>query len=377
MIYLDNSATTAVCKQAADKAYAVMTAQFGNPSSLHSLGIRAESEMTEARQRLADLIGAAEAEIVFTSGGTEANNLAILGAARAKKRRGLHIVRSAIEHPSVTAAFDRLAEEGFEVTVVPPAADGSINPNDVVAACRPDTVLVSVMLVNNETGARFPMDKTAPRIRKRSPLAVIHTDAVQAVGKIPIHVGRMGIDLLSVSGHKLYAPKGVGALYCRKGTRLLPPAALGGGQEKGVRSGTENVPAIAAFGEAIRALPPTAESLARFTALKERLLEGLQSLPEVRVHLPLDGVPYVVNFSVMGLRSETLIHFLAEREIYLSGGSACAKGHASPVLTSMGLPPAEIDSALRVSFGLHNTNEDVDGLLAALRIAANTLTHKR
>ena len=377
MIYLDNSATTAVCKPAADKAYAVMTEQFGNPSSLHSLGIQAEAELTEARRILAERIGATEAEIVFTSGGTEANNLAILGAARARKRRGLHIIRSAIEHPSVSAAFDRLAEEGFEVTVIPPQADGSVASDDVVAACRPDTVLVSVMLVNNETGALFPMEKAAPRIRKKSPLAAIHTDAVQAFGKLPIQVGRLGVDLLSFSGHKLYAPKGIGGLYCRKGTRLLSPAALGGGQEKGIRSGTENVPAAAAFGAAVASLPPIAESQAHFAALKERLVEGIQTLPDTRLHLPQNGVPYIVNFSLMGLRSETLIHFLAEREIYVSGGSACAKGHASPVLTAMNLPPAEIDSALRVSFGSHNTPADVDALVSALRTAADTLTHRR
>ena len=377
MVYLDNSATTAVCQAAAEKALDTMTKGYGNPSSLHSLGIRAEAELTRARQRLAALIGATEPEIYFTSGGTEANNLAILGAAAAKKRRGQHLVVSAIEHPSVSAAFERLAEQGFTVTVVPPQADGHIDPQAVLDACRPDTVLVSVMLVNNETGARFPMERIAPRIRKIAPLATIHTDAVQAVGKIPVHCGRLGVDLLTISGHKLYAPKGVGALYCRKGTRLIPPAALGGGQEKGLRSGTENTPAIAAFGEAIATLPSTAECEKRFSALRERLVAGLRKLPEVRLHLPQGGVPYIVNFSLMGLRSETLIHFLAEREIYVSGGSACAKGHTSPVLTAMRLPAEEIDSALRVSFGIHNTIDEVDALLDALQTAATTLTHRR
>ena len=376
MVYLDNSATTAVCPQAAEAALSMMTENFGNPSSLHTLGIRAEEAVTAARERLADKLGCLPAEITFTSGGTEANNLCILGAAAAKQRRGRHLVVSAIEHPSVSASFDRLEQQGFEVTRVLPQADGRVLPADVVAACRADTVLVSVMLVNNETGAVFPMERAASRIRKAAPLALIHTDAVQAAGKIPVNVKKLDVDLLSVSAHKLYAPKGVGAFYCRKGVRLVPPAALGGGQEKALRSGTENTAGIAAFGAALDTLPAPAESARHFTALRARLQERLADRPEIRWHLPADGVPYIVNFSVMGLRSETLIHFLAERDIYVSGGSACSKGHLSPVLTALGLPPEETDSALRVSFGLSNSADDVDKLADALAEAVQTLKRR-
>lgn len=377
MIYMDNSATTAVCAEAAKKAAEMMLSDFGNPSSLHTLGIRAEEELTAARKRMADLIGATPEEIVFTSGGTEANNLAVLGAAAAKQRRGKHIVVSAIEHPSVSAPMALLKKQGFEVTYIQPQQDGNILPADVWTACRADTILVSVMLVNNETGATFPMEKALPRIRKLSPLATVHTDAVQAVGKLAVNVKKLGVDLLTVSGHKLHAPKGVGALYCRKGVRLIPPAALGGGQEKAVRSGTENTPGIAAFGEAIRLLPTPAESQSHYAALRQRLLNRLGDRPEIRWHLPENGMPYIVNFSVMGLRSETMIHFLANREIYVSGGSACSKGHTSPVLTAMGLSPEEIDSALRVSFGMHNTIHEVDKLAEALRDAVAELAHRR
>lgn len=377
MVYLDNSATTAVCAEAAKKAMDMMTVDFGNPSSLHTLGIRAEEEVSAARQRLADLIAATPEEIVFTSGGTEANNLAVLGAAAAKQRRGKHIVVSAIEHPSVTAPMALLEKQGFEVTYVQPQPDGNILPEDVWAACRADTILVSVMLVNNETGATFPMEKAVARIRKLSPLATVHTDAVQAVGKLAVNVKKLGVDLLTVSGHKIHAPKGVGALYCRKGVRLIPPAALGGGQEKAVRSGTENTPGIAAFGEAIRLLPTPTECRSHYVALRQRLLDRLQGQPTVKWHLPENGAPYIVNFSVMGLRSETMIHYLAKRDIYVSGGSACSKGHTSPVLTAMGLAPAEIDSALRVSFGMHNTSDEVDKLADSLIDAIAELTHRR
>ena len=378
MIYLDNSATTAVCAEAAEKSMHMMLSNFGNPSSLHTLGIRAEAEQSQARECVATLLAASPEEIVFTSGGTEANNLAILGAVAAKHRRGRHIVVSAIEHPSVSAPIAMLEKQGFEVTYVQPQPDGNILPADVWAACRADTILVSVMLVNNETGAVFPMEKAIARIRKLSPLATVHTDAVQAVGKLPVNVKKLGVDLLTVSGHKLHAPKGVGALYCRKGVRLTPPAALGGGQEKAIRSGTENTPGIAALGEAVRVLPKPAEMQAHCAALRQRLFDCLEGRPEIRWHLPENGVPCIVNFSVMGLRSETMIHFLAAKYgIYVSGGSACSKGHTSPVLTAMGLPPAEIDSALRVSFGRDNTPDEVEALADALADAVAELTHRR
>ena len=259
--YLDNSATTAVCKQAADKAYEMMTGCYGNPSSLHTVGFAAEQELTAARRAVAKLLGCPPDTLIFTSGGTEANNLAILGGWAARKRRGGHAVTTAVEHPSVAAAFDALEKEGAQVDRLVPDEQGRLTAEQIAAACREDTILVSVMLVNNETGARFPVEEAAPLIRRRAPQALIHCDAVQAAGKIPVFPEKMGVDALSVSGHKLHAPKGVGALYLRKGVRVVP-RALGGGQEKGLRSGTEPVPLIAAFGAAAAALPPLRGSAA-------------------------------------------------------------------------------------------------------------------
>lgn len=373
--YLDNSATTAVCRQAADKAYEMMTVCYGNPSSLHSLGYAAEQEMTAARQAVARLLGGTPDSIVFTSGGTEANNLAVLGGAAARRRLGKHAVTTAVEHPSVSAAFEELEKGGVEVTRLRPDGQGVLTAQQIADACREDTLLVSVMLVNNETGARFPVEDAVPLIRKRAPRALIHCDAVQAVGKLPVNAGKMGVDLLSASGHKIHAPKGVGALYVRPGVRLLP-RALGGGQERGLRSGTEAVPLIAALGAAAQALPPFAEQQKQYEALRQELLDGLRGRTDVRLHLPEKGVPYIVNFSVPGLRSETMLHFLAERGVYVSSGSACSKGRRSPVLTALGLPPEEIDSALRLSFCPGNTADDIRRFLEAFREAADTLARK-
>lgn len=373
MIYLDNAATTVVCQAAADKALYMMTEAFGNPSSLHAAGLAAERELTAARRAVAQLIGAAPEELVFTGGGTEANNLAVLGGAAANHRVGRHAVTTAVEHASVSAAFDELEKQGWEVCRLSPDADGMIIAAAVAEACRADTALVSVMTVNNETGARFPVEEILPAVRERAPRALFHTDAVQAAGKLAVKAQKWGVDLMTVSGHKLHAPKGVGALYIRRGVRLLP-RALGGEQERGLRAGTEAAPAIAAFGAAAAALPPMGETLAHYETLHARLLQGLAAFPEARVHLPQVHVPYIVNVSFPGLRSETLLHFLAERNIFVSGGSACSKGKQSPVLRAMGLPAAEIDSALRISFCHTTTAEDVDRFLEAMREAVNTLT---
>ena len=373
--YLDNSATTKVCPQAAEKAAFMMTTCFGNPSSLHSLGFAAERELTAARANVATLLKADPACVTFTSGGTEANNLAILGAARAKQRRGNHVVTTAIEHPSVLEAFARLEADGFEVTRVMPQKDGTIDPHDLLAACRPDTILVSAMAVNNETGAVFSWDAVAPAVRRKSPLATLHCDCVQAAGKCALSFDKMGVDLCSVSGHKLHAPKGVGALFIKKGTRLIPPAALGGGQEKGVRSGTENMPAIAAFGEAVKALPSPSEQAKHYEALRAFLLSELADLDDVVVHTPQNAVSYITHLSLLGRKSETLVHALAEQEVFVSGGSACAKGKKSHVLEAMGLPAAEIDSSLRISFSHETTKDDIRAFCNALRTARDTLAH--
>ncbi len=376
MVYLDNSATTAVCPEAVERMVQVMTEDFGNPSSLHTKGIDAQRAVDRARREVAELLGAKPTEIVFTSGGTEANNLAILGGAAAKARQPHVAVTTAIEHPSVAACFDELEKQGWLVTRVMPQADGTVSPEAIAQACTADTTLVSVMTVNNETGARMDIPSIVSQVRKVSPRALIHTDAVQAAGKLQIKAEKWGIDLLSVSGHKLHAPKGIGALYVRKGVRVLP-RVFGGGQEGALRSGTEPVPAIVGFGAAAQAVPSFAAQQELYTRLRMCLTECVRQMPEVRLHEPQNGVPYVVNLSLVGFRSETVLHFLAARGIFVSSGSACAKGKQSGVLTAMGLPSAEIDSSLRISFCRHTTEADILTLCEALRDAVLTLQRRQ
>lgn len=376
MIYLDNSATTAVSPSVAQAMVEVMTNQYGNPSSLHTLGVEAETAVTAARGSVAKLIGAAADQIVFTGSGTEANNLAILGGAAAKNRRPHVAVTTAVEHPSVAACFDELEKQGWSVVRLIPNEEGIITPEQVANACSADTTLVSIMAVNNETGARFDIPAMAAQVKRIAPGALFHTDCVQAAGKLPLFAERWGVDLLSVSGHKLHGPKGVGALYIRKGVRLLP-RILGGGQEQGLRSGTEPVPAIVGFGAAAAQIAPFAEQEKHYTQLREALLSELKTLPDVRLHLPANAVPYIVNFSLVGFRSETLVHFLASRGIFVSGGSACSKGKHSSVLTALGLPEREIDSSLRISFSYHNTKQEIHALAEALKQATATLQRRK
>jgi len=373
--YLDNSATTRVCTAAADKAYQMMTENYGNPSSLHSLGFRAEQEITAARKAVAGLMGAQTEQVWFTSGGTEANNLAILGAVAARPHDGRHIVTTAVEHASVAAAIDQLEKQGYEVTRLVPDDSGFVDAPAIVRACRPDTVLVAVMMVNNETGARFPIEDAVTGIRKVCPHAHIHCDAVQAAGKLPLYAERWQLDSMAVSAHKIHGPKGVGALYIRRGVRVLP-RQFGGKQEGGLRPGTEAAPLIAAFGAAVAEVPPPHQQMAHYDILRRRLLARLEDVPGIRFHIPKFGVPYIIHLSVPGLKSETMLHFLAQKEIYVSSGSACSKGAKSPVLTALGLPAAEIDSALRVSLCRENTEEDIDRFAEALLEAMNTLARR-
>lgn len=374
-VYLDNSATTRVCRAAADKAYAVMTEQYGNPSSLHTMGFQAERELVAARDSVASLMGVPAESVIFTSGGTEANNLAILGYTAAHPRGGRHIVTTAVEHSSVRAACDELEAKGYEVTRLAPGENGNITARQIVEACRPDTALVAVMLVNNETGARIMLEDAVAGIRRRSPEAHIHCDAVQAAGKLPLHIQRWAFDTAAISAHKIHGPKGCGALYVRRGVRLSP-RNIGGKQEAGLRCGTEAVPLIAAFGVAAGLVKPWSEQRPHYEALRQQLIAGLEGRECIRFHLPEGGVPYIVHFSVPGLRSETMLHFLAQREIYVSSGSACSKGAKSPVLTAMGLPDSEIDSALRVSMDVHNTPADIQRLIETLLEATASLARR-
>ncbi len=373
MIYLDNSATTRTSDAAAKKAYECMTTAFGNPSSLHSLGFRAELEIKEAKRALASALSCREGEIFFTSGGTEANNTAILGTAFANRRRGNKIVVSAVEHSSVLDAAKLLSQNGFEVVFVQPQKDGIIDPSDIANAVDDKTILVSLMLVNNETGAIMDVATAAAGARRRNPKVIVHCDAVQAFCKIPVNVGKLGADLLTVSAHKVYAPKGCGALYVKKQTRISP-IIYGGEQQNKFRPGTENTPAITAFSLAVSEnIKSMSENYKRVKELSQLALSKLSNIPEITVNSPQNALPYVVNFSTNSIKSETLIHFMEGHDIYISGGSACAKGNRSHVLSAMKLSDRAVDTAVRVSFSHENTAEDVKEFVKMLKTALDSL----
>ena len=375
--YLDNSATTAVTPEVAALAAHIMTEQYGNPSSLHRRGFWAERALTEARGQVAAVLRCRPEEIVFTSGGTESNNLALLGAARAARRRGNRIVTTAVEHHSVLAVCRQLESEGFEVAYVSPDAGGVITPESFAAACDEKTVLASCMMVNSETGALHDIPAIAAACRRKNPGILFHADCVQAFGRLEIAPARWGVQLVSVSGHKIHAPKGVGALYVAKGVRLLPPL-YGSGQERGLRPGTENLPGICAMGLAAERMNARrAENAAHFTALRQKLITNLSQSPAVCINSPEAAAPYIINLSVEGIRSEIMIHYLEQFEIYVSSGSACAKGERSHVLTAMGLPEDRIDSALRVSMTDTTAEEEIDEFCRRLLQGAATLAKRR
>lgn len=373
-VYLDNSATTRVSEAAAKAALTAMTENYGNPSSLHALGVQAERAMNTAREAVAERLSAEPEEIFFTSGGTESDNLAVLGAAHAKRRAGNKIVTTAIEHPAVDEAMKALENEGFQVVRLLPEADGTIPAAAFEKAIDEKTILVSAMAVNNETGAVLPIGDIAKTIKRKKSPALFHTDAVQAFCKHPLSVKRLGVDLLSVSGHKIHAPKGVGALYVRRGVRILPQI-FGGGQEKSLRSGTESVPLICAMGAAVREAPPERQTLPKMQALHDSLAERLREISGVVLRDIPGGSPYILNLSAGRVRAETMLHFLADQGIYISSGSACGRGKPSHVLTAMHVPEHDILSALRVSFSLENTLEDIEALAAALEAGLQTLSH--
>ncbi len=375
MIYLDNSATTKPCEKAISALNISLTDCWGNPSSLYRLGIEAENTVNTTRKRIADMINAREDEIFFTGSGTEANNLSLIGAASLMKRRGNKIVTTSVEHPSVLNTCKHLSEQGFEVTYIKPEADGNLSAEKVLAAIDKKTILVSVMLVNNETGCIFPVKEIVEGLKEKKSVAIMHTDCVQGFGKMPIDITELGVDLLTASGHKIHGPKGIGFLYKRKNLQLKP-IIHGGGQEKGLRSGTESVPLIAALGGAVDDLTVNA-TLKEITELHSYAYSKLSAVDSILINSPEKGsLPYIINFSVKGLRSETVLHFLEEREIYVSSGSACSKGKGSHVLTEMGLSTDRTDSALRISFSKHSTTDDIDALCAALTVALNTLRKK-
>lgn len=375
-IYLDNSATTRVCEKSAEKVLELMTQCYGNPSSLHKKGLEAQREVAHARQAVAVSLGAQPREIIFTSGGTEANNLAVLGGAAAGRRRGKRIVTTAIEHPSVLEPMRQLEKEGFEVVFLTPDADGRVPEEAVLKAVTGDTILISVMAVNNELGSIQPIEVLKKAVKRAGAPALVHVDGVQAYSKLPLRPEKLGIDLLTVSGHKIHGPKGVGALYVSKNARILP-RTFGGGQERELRPGTEAAPLIAGLGAAAEELPDWRQAYSRMEKLRDYTLQKLSGLEGVEVNSPVEGLPYLLNFSALGIRSETMLHFLAQRGIYVSSGSACAKGKQSHVLKAAGLPDSRISSAIRVSFSRENTERDADALAEGVREGLACLARAR
>lgn len=374
-IYLDNSATTPLCPEALAAMQTVLTENYGNPGALHAKGAAAKEAVSAARGAVASALGVSPAEIYFSHSGTLANNTAVFGAASARKKRGGRIVTTAVEHPSVARCMDALEVQGFEVIRLAPTAEGSFSPEALMNAVNDKTVLVSAMLVNNETGAINPVEYIAPAVRRANAPALIHIDAIQGFGKLPFRPARIGADLVTLSAHKVHGPKGVGALYVRKGVHLNN-YIYGGGQENGLFSGTENVAGIAGFGAAVKALPETRSALAAMQQKKDLLLERLSAYPQVEVNSPAGGLPYILNISVTGIPSQVLINFLSARGIYVSAGSACKRGHRSEVLTVMGLPPARIDSAIRVSMSRLTTQQELSAFAAAVGEALRTLRTK-
>lgn len=367
MHYLDNAATTAPFSVVVDTVAEVLATHFANPSSLYAPGMEAEKVIETARGTLAKALGCAAKQVYFTASGTEANNIAIQGIARARKNRGNHFVATGYEHPGVRKVLLALAErEGFEVTMVPPAETGEVDIADILAEVRDDTILVCAMQVNNETGAVLDVESLARRVKEINPLVAVHVDAVQGFCKLPLAAEKTQIDSIAVAGHKIHAPKGIGALYLRKGLAIQTPL-LGGGQESGIRPGTENTAYIAGFAKAVELMQTNAQRDAQtIHTLRNRLLQGLAGLPNLFINSPSQSYPGIVNISLPGIRSETMLHFLEQRGVYVSSGSACSKGQASHTLTAMRLSAERIDSSLRISFDGQNTEEDIDTLLLGL-----------
>lgn len=368
--YFDNSATTRCYPEVAEIVVKTMTEDFGNPSAMHLKGVEAEKYVREAAQTLAKILKVNEKEIIFTSGGTESNNLALFGGADANKRSGNHIITTSVEHAAVGQPAERLEQMGYEVTIVPVDHRGVVQLEALEKALHPDTILVSTMYVNNEVGAVMPVEEIAKLVHEKSPKALYHVDAIQAFGKYRIYPKKAGIDMLSVSSHKIHGPKGVGFLYINEKARIQPQI-LGGGQQAGMRSGTDNVPGIAGLGVAAKMVYTDFDKkIEHMYQLKERLAEGFLKLPDVRLNgMEIrEGAPQILSASFLGVRSEVLLHTLEEKGIYVSAGSACSshKRKAAGTLSAMGMEAAQRESTLRFSFSEENTFEEVDYALEVI-----------
>ena len=365
--YLDNAATTKVSDAVMEKMNQVFLSDFGNPSSMHQKGMDAEQYIKEAKRQIAETLKCEPSELVFTSGGTESNNMALIGTALANKRAGNHIITTRIEHASVYQPLLFLEELGFNVTFAPVDEAGRVKIDELVDAVTDETILVSVMYVNNEIGCVEPIAEIAKRIKEKNPKVLFHVDAIQAYGKMKIQPAKEGIDLLSVSGHKIHGPKGSGFLYIKNKTKIKP-ILHGGGQEKGMRSGTENVPAIAGLGQAAKDMYANLEvNRKHLFALKERLAERLSKVEGVSLNgIPEEGIlataPHVLSVSFAGIRSEVLLHALEEKGVYVSSGSACSSNHPdiSGTLVAIGVKKELLDATLRFSFSVTTTIEEVD-----------------
>lgn len=365
--YLDNAATTRVFPEVKERMVQLMEEDYGNPSSKHTMGLDAENYIRTALEQIASGMKCEKEEIVFTSGGTESNNLALIGAAEANRRSGKHIITTKIEHASVHEPIVYLENLGYEVTYLPVDASGRLAPEVLAEAVRDDTILVSIMYVNNEIGSVQKIEQLVQAVKQKNPRTLFHVDAIQAYGKYKIVPKRLGLDLMSVSGHKIHGPKGSGFLYIKKGTKLHP-ILFGGGQQGGIRSGTENVPAIAGLGEAVRLIyQDHAEKMEHLYQLKQHLMEALLKIEGVSIH-GIDGVelretaPHIVSVGFAGIRSEVLLNALAERGVFVSSGSACSSNHPeiSGTLQAIGVEESLLDSTLRFSLSVNSTLEEID-----------------
>lgn len=374
--YFDNSATTMPCPQAVEGVKYALENCWGNPSSLHYFGNEANRLLEKSRENVANAIGCEADEVVFTSGGTESNNLAVFGAARRMKNFGRRIVSSVAEHPSVYDSLAELEKEGFEVVRLPVDSTGKVSAKDIYDAVTPDTVLVSIMLVNNETGAIMPVEKIKKAVVRASSPALVHVDAVQAFGKMNVRPSSIGADLMSVSSHKIHGPKGAGALYIKKGVRLKP--LLFGGEQSGkIRPGTEALPALSGFGNAAKEAADYRKSSAYVKELRDYMLCEFEKIGGIEINSPADALPYVTNISVPGVKSEPMLNFLSSKGICVSAGSACSKGKKSRVLSEMSLPIERLESPIRISFSRFTTKEEIDYFVLSLRQARETIYHTK